>query len=350
MNTDNKTLADVKPGGRVRLGDQAERARFEAWARKHGLSSRTLREAYEEAQQAALSAQPSPPHQIDAETLWWLQDAINAMAEGGNQSHIRFLQRLHDSLAAQPSPGGQDVLFIEELAELRRLVPSVNQKQALDAAIAALAARQPVRKDALVTDEMVDAACRAYYDAAEDVVAVDHTYMEAALKAALAARQPVGVPVAWMHTHKATGRVEFGLSPMYDYDFNAVQWDSVALYAAPAQAVDYQAALLAEERSHSETIDQRDRCEEVADELADRIARITGVDIGEHSSANCPWQNAIDAAEEYKPAQAVDLGQFRDLAEFALRNAKLHNCWEKREALARELLALIDSHSGVNRD
>lgn len=42
------------------------------------------------------------------------------------------------------------------------------------------------------------------------------------------------------------------------------------------------------------------------------------------------------------PAQAVDLGQFRDLAEFALSNAKLHNCWEKREALARELLALID--------
>lgn len=51
-------------------------------------------------------------------------------------------------------------------------------------------------------------------------------------------RQPAGVPAAWMHTHKATGRVEFGLSPMYDCDFNAVQWDSVALYAAPAQAVD----------------------------------------------------------------------------------------------------------------
>lgn len=51
--------------------------------------------------------------------------------------------------------------------------------------------------------------------------------------------QPVGEPVAWMHTHKATGRVNFGLSPMYDCDFNETQWDSVALYAAPpAQAVD----------------------------------------------------------------------------------------------------------------
>lgn len=45
------------------------------------------------------------------------------------------------------------------------------------------------------------------------------------------------------------------------------------------------------------------------------------------------------------PAQAVDLGQFRDLAEFALSNAKLHNCWEKREALARDLLALIDGQA-----
>ncbi|WP_414609262.1 hypothetical protein [Stenotrophomonas pavanii] len=32
MTTDNKTLADVQPGGMVRLGDQAERARFEGWA------------------------------------------------------------------------------------------------------------------------------------------------------------------------------------------------------------------------------------------------------------------------------------------------------------------------------
>ncbi|MCW2066888.1 UNVERIFIED_ORG: Lar family restriction alleviation protein [Stenotrophomonas maltophilia] len=65
----------------------------------------------------------------------------------------------------------------------------------------------------------------------------------------------------------------------------------------------------ATDRALGETIEQRDRCEEVADELATHIAAITGVDIGEHSSANCPWQNAIEAAEEYKPAQAVNLAQ-----------------------------------------
>lgn len=31
MSNDNKTLADVQPGGRVRLGDEAERARFEQY-------------------------------------------------------------------------------------------------------------------------------------------------------------------------------------------------------------------------------------------------------------------------------------------------------------------------------
>lgn len=62
------------------------------------------------------------------------------------------------ALSAQPSPGGQDVLFIEELAELRRLVPSVNQKQALDAAIAALAARQPVGEPVIDYEDLVDQA------------------------------------------------------------------------------------------------------------------------------------------------------------------------------------------------
>ncbi|HEL4261062.1 TPA: hypothetical protein UM515_000703 [Stenotrophomonas maltophilia] len=60
-----------------------------------------------------------------------------------DQQYVRYEDYLA-ALSAQPSPGGQDALFAEELAELRRLVPSVNQKQALDAAIAALAARQPV--------------------------------------------------------------------------------------------------------------------------------------------------------------------------------------------------------------
>ncbi len=76
------TLADVKPGGMVRLGDQAERARFEEWCEQHNYSRSpaqnncgiTVPERYGhpkvqlawEAWQAALSAQPSPGGQGDA--------------------------------------------------------------------------------------------------------------------------------------------------------------------------------------------------------------------------------------------------------------------------------------------
>lgn len=43
-------------------------------------------------------------------------------------------------------------------------------------------------------------------------------------------------------------------------------------------------------------IDERDHAHEVADNLAHAISAMTGVDIGEHSSENDPWQNALDAA------------------------------------------------------
>lgn len=62
MSADNKTLADVQPGGRVRLADQAERARFEAFLRRNPLTALCAGTAWE-VWQAALSAQPSPADQ-----------------------------------------------------------------------------------------------------------------------------------------------------------------------------------------------------------------------------------------------------------------------------------------------
>lgn len=44
-----------------------------------------------------------------------------------------------------------------------------------------------------------------------------------------------------------------------------------------------------------QTLRERDRYHEVADELAQAIAKLLGVNIGEHSSANCPWDEALDA-------------------------------------------------------
>ncbi|MDH0188152.1 hypothetical protein N7676_08660 [Stenotrophomonas sp. GD03993] len=73
MTTD-KTLADVQPGGRVRLGDQAERARFEDWGLTEGLPLARGKfggYAFEVTAKAwlawqYLSAQPSPGGQGDA--------------------------------------------------------------------------------------------------------------------------------------------------------------------------------------------------------------------------------------------------------------------------------------------
>lgn len=45
-----------------------------------------------------------------------------------------------------------------------------------------------------------------------------------------------------------------------------------------------------------QTLAERDRYHERADELAGAIAKHLGIDIGEHSNLNDPWQNAIDAA------------------------------------------------------
>lgn len=62
--------------------------------------------------------------------------------------------------------------------------------------------------------------------------------------------------------------------------------------------VKLQADLDAEERAHSQTIDERDNAQDVADKLADAIATFFGEEIGEHSNLNCPWANALEIIEE----------------------------------------------------
>lgn len=75
------------------------------------------------------------------------------------------------------------------------------------------------------------------------------------------------------------------------------------------------------ERALGETIDQRDRYHDIADDLASYIARITRVEIGEHSTDNCPWENAMRAAGQYKSPDLGEIRQFRALIEFALWQA-----------------------------
>lgn len=190
MSNDNNTLADVQPGGRVRLGNVRDR--------------------------------------VMGECEQWF-DTSDVDMEAATDSIIA---------AAQPSPGGQGDLKsrFTEWVKANSYNPATfasgrymgDGVQVAWEAVQALAARQPV-----TMDDALAAGDGTLHGA------IDH-WQERALRAEaeLAARQPVGEPVAWMHTHKTTGQVKFGLSPMYDCDFNAENWDSVALYAAPAQAVD----------------------------------------------------------------------------------------------------------------
>lgn len=129
MSNDKTTLADVQPGGRVRLGDQAERAQFEAWVKNHvsslaraadGDYASNFTHALWSAWQAALSAQPSPA-------------------------------TCKEGLQVQPSPDGQDARaqFEEYRGGDCERDPQgyyVNARTAQDWAMwqAALAARQPV--------------------------------------------------------------------------------------------------------------------------------------------------------------------------------------------------------------
>ncbi len=111
----NTTMAD---GAEQRLDAQIAEALFgQPGMSKMDVANR-VRELRGDGPALLVGRQPASVGQIDAETLWWLQDAINTMAEGGNQSHVRFLQRLHDTLSVHPSPGGQDAPEIEQLQQL----------------------------------------------------------------------------------------------------------------------------------------------------------------------------------------------------------------------------------------
>lgn len=232
MSNYKKTLADVQPGGRVRLGD--------------GLP-------------------PLP------------KAGYVTGGDFGHEAHNAFTpEQMREyalaALSAQPSPGGQG--------------------------------------DALKALDDLAAFC------SDDAATVDRHV--AVIRAALAARQPVGQePAFFVNRWEMEHGTAPGLVAMHTGKHLGIRdFFTVPLYAAPTAQAD-QEYLESLDRALGGVIDQRDRYHEVADELAAHIASITGVDIGEHSSANCPWQNAIEAAEEFKPAQAVDLGAVREALQAA---------------------------------
>lgn len=169
MSTDKTTLADVQPGGMVRLGDPAERARFEAWVKNHvsslaraadGDYASNFTHALWSAWQAALSTHPSPGG----------QDALAAL----QQDYDKLLDTFNRQVEVAEKIAGrvlQQDDWIEELEE-------------------ALAARQPVE---LIAHKVGDYRVTV----AEDAITVSHGRdivfaYSAGDPEPINARQPVG--------------------------------------------------------------------------------------------------------------------------------------------------------------
>jgi hypothetical protein len=227
MTTDNKTLADAKPGGCVQLGDWllpcpfcGNSAEFVPY-KNNGLTLKCKSMGCIQRHQRTLRY-----------GIEWLR---TSMTEHWNAR----------ALSAQPSPGGQDALSIEKQARellaveyeragetwavwairnspMEQLIFQI--KGALLATIAALAALQPVR----------------IYGCCAQPEGELHT-AECPNMRHLAVRQPVGEPVAFMVRWKPEGG--FGLEwpkNMQYFRDRADEYEIVPLQRGdvPAQAVD----------------------------------------------------------------------------------------------------------------
>jgi hypothetical protein len=58
--------------------------------------------------------------------------------------------------------------------------------------------------------------------------------------------------------------------------------------------------------SIDDLIADRDLAQDMADRLAEALARLLGVEIGEHSSMNDPWANALRAAADHRARPAEE--------------------------------------------
>lgn len=314
MTTDNKTLADVQPGGMVRLGEHRgeldpTRIAETVGAREYGV----------------------PPYRYFAFTT--AQLAAFAAA-----------------LSAQPSPGGQDArsLLADEydaagsdkratlIREGRDHAPSTSY--ALRAIEAALAARQPVRSST-VSDDMMDVVDRLGSEHDEvDPRAWDHMLIYAPtekLAARLAAREPVGTAFPWENF------------PAYLID--KCEGDTIS-----EEGLQHALAAMAKDKRYCAA----------RQPVGEPVCFISPIDASQLRSKDktLRWTGTYwdrpgdDAVPVYlgHPAQAVDLGQFREV--MSAVNARLQDVisdsmmpWSERDKASKEqaalypLLALIDA-------
>ena len=232
MTTDNKTLADAQPGGRVRLGDPLTRFRCAGYDPTDG---------------------SGPIMIIDPEGPWVLAADVLSTSRNGNAASdnaetsaskddwfgdvlgsIGTAIPLGSALSAQPSPGGQDARELlaaefdknEVTAAAARRLRNHNETAVEAAALRVIAARQPVGEPAARLIEAVEGECEGLAISCDTAASI------------LAHVFPAGqVATAYM----VDGRIEQGLF----FDRTAAErmaamnaGEVVPLFRSPAQAVD----------------------------------------------------------------------------------------------------------------
>jgi len=278
-----KTLADVQPGGRVRLGDQAERARFEDWYVQNAfdytanpIGSRDcalMRKAWD----AALSVQPSPGGQGDEMPLidrveFALRDAGFSYDEAFRIAHLAARQpvRIYGCCA---QPEGE--LHTAECPNMRHLAarqPVADQHPddlAVDAFATAMKAKMADARakgrggwedPAQCTADDLSRMLRDHVEKGDPRDVANFCMMLHQRGEAISARQPVaatqpsgnsgelavdtqpvGEPVAWISRIRCVGpeygKEIYGKLPVQS--LNPLYYEHIPLYSAPpAQTVD----------------------------------------------------------------------------------------------------------------
>lgn len=77
-----------------------------------------------------------------------------------------------------------------------------------------------------------------------------------------------------------------------------------ALYPAPVPPPDVRPS---DDDLWDQTIKDRDHYHDMADKLAEAVGALLGVDVGEHSSVNCPWEVALEAYESFEVPDVREL-------------------------------------------
>src|SRR6185437_7952711 len=166
------------------------------------------------------------------------------------------------------------------------------------------------------TDEVAEAMAEAYRDNCDKEVVKNFLHLRPMYEAALSA-----APTHPDLPEFIRQRVQRELGAAKDPKGMSLHSGKVTLEICDVERMLISAAPTPPEQEILRVIDERDQYHEWADKLADAIAERFGVEIGEHSSLNSPWTNALEFIEA-TPPEIEPVGFIRDDVIQALKNGK----------------------------